>query len=207
MRSRPSFRPLLLAPVALALAVSCATVKIDSWMDQAFKGRPIGKVLVLGISDSENIQRRYEDLFVTALDEVGVVAEAGGKYVDGTRQVTEEELDKQVDALDLDTIIVTRVVDEKSKVRYEEPLAPPPYYGGYYGYYGFSYSYARSPGYLSNYREIHLETNLYDVKSGNMVWTGRKIITDDRSDQSNMENVIKAVVKDLGKYGLIPPGA
>ena len=51
--------------------------------------------------------------------------------------------------------------------------------------------------------EFELETNLYDVKSKKLVWTGRKIIYDDRSDLTNLKNVIKAIIKDLGKKDLL----
>jgi len=49
-----------------------------------------------------------------------------------------------------------------------------------------------------------LETTLYDIASGKLVWAGTKTITDDRSDKKNMTRVIEAVIADLQKHGLIP---
>ena len=51
--------------------------------------------------------------------------------------------------------------------------------------------------------EFDLETNLYEVDSEKLIWTGKKTVYDDYSDLENIETVIKGVVKDLRKQGMI----
>jgi hypothetical protein len=107
----------------------------------------------------------------------------------------------------LDSIIVTRALGERQEARYDSTVVAPSYYRGYYRFYDTSYDYVNSPGYVDTYIETQLESNLYDVKSGKLVWTGKSQITDQSSDEHNIKGVVVAVIKDLQKKGIIytPP--
>ncbi len=78
-----------------------------------------------------------------------------------------------------ETIFVTMMVDEKSETKYVpgssgyyNPYSYGGMYGGMYGYgtfpgyYGFYANIASSPGYYSTDKTFYLESNLYDVKTG-----------------------------------------
>ncbi len=56
---------------------------------------------------------------------------------------------------------------------------------------------------VSSYMEYVLETNVYDVESEELVWSGRKAIFDDRSSIENMKLITSNVIRDLEKRGLL----
>ena len=196
----------LIPGLTLALALltaACATVKMDSWMDPAFKDRPMGKTMVMGVTDSEGLRGQYEDLFVSALEQAGADAVASRTEFPSETKLTKQQLRAELEEAGVDSLLVTRVIDEKEKMQYHAPVVYPDPYYSYFGYYSYSFDYVRSPGYVTTYIEIHLETNLYDVETGKLVWSGRKEITDERSDKTNMKKVIEATIRDLQKNGLL----
>jgi hypothetical protein len=190
--------------VLATIATSCTTVKISSWMDPQFAGRTPGKTLVVGVAESESIRRRYEDMFVESLTSIGIDATASAATMPGEDLISESRMREHIAKSGAASVIVTRVLGEKDKVNYSSPAVYPSHYGSYYGFYSASYGYATSPGYAFNYTETMLETTLYDVASGKLVWAGTKTITDDRSDKKNMTRVIEAVIEDLQKNELLP---
>ena len=187
----------------VCLLASCNTGKIHSWADPAFEGRAIGKTMVLGIAESDSLSRQYEVLFVERLVELGVEAASLHALVQKTDPVSEEALVAVLQEQKYDSILVTRLLSETERQQVVTTGYYPNYYGNYYGYYSYGYSLGYNTAYVQSFMEFELETNLYDVKSKKLVWTGRKIVYDDRSDLTNLKKVIKGVVKDLRKRGLL----
>ena len=171
--------------------------------DPAFKDHRINNVLVIGVAENESGRRRYEDLFVKRMKEVGITAAAGYELMPQEKQLTETEIEASAKSAGADTILITRIIDEKDRIQYSGPVSYPSHYGNYYGYYGFSYSAMHSPGYATQYVETFLESNLYDTKSKKLIWSGQKSVTDFKSVGKNMELVVATIIKDLQKQGMI----
>jgi hypothetical protein len=76
---------------------------------------------------------------------------------------------------------------------------------GFYGFYHSRYSYAHDPGFSSTSTTVRLETNLYDTKTEELIWSGEsKTWSKDSKDQI-IDDVIKAVINNLQKNKLIAP--
>ncbi len=90
--------------------------------------------------------------------------------------------------------------------RSTSPRAPTPsaHYGGYYGYYGSSWDVVHEPGYYQTHTIVRLETNLYDVGTGELVWSGQSETFNPSSLKDSIDSVTKAVAKRLRKESLIP---
>jgi len=72
----------------------------------------------------------------------------------------------------------------------------------FYGFYRSRYS---DPGYSSTSTIVRLETNLYDVKTEKLIWSGQsKTWSKDSKDQI-INDVIKTVINNLQKNKLIAP--
>jgi hypothetical protein len=194
---------LLISGITVCLLASCSTVKIHSWMDPQFAGRSMGKTMVLGVADSDSLSLQYESLFVERLTELGIAANSLHASVQTTKQYTEEQLVGALKHHEYDSILVTRLLSETERQQVVNTGYYPSHYGNYWGYYSHAYTLTYNTAYVQSFLEFELETNLYDVKTEKLVWTGRKIIYDDRSDLANMKGVIKGVVKDLSKKGLL----
>ena len=187
----------------VCLLASCNTVKVHSWMDPQFEERSIGKTMVLGVAESDSISRQYEALFVESLAEFGVAADSLHALVQKTDPVSEEALVAALQEKGYDSILVTRKLSETERQQVVTTGYYPSHYGSYYGYYSHAYTLSFNTATVQSFLEFELETNLYDVKTKKLVWTGRTVVYDDRSDLTNMKGIIKGVVKDLGKKGLL----
>lgn len=191
--------------VCIALLAGCymTTPKQQSWSNPEFKNRKLGKTLVLCTAESESICRQYEALFVQWLLPF-VPAGSFRASEEATGKIEREQLEEVLNANNIKTIIVTSVVDgtqlqQAIPVGYDRA----PYSGGYWGYYDWGYSLSANMATISSHMEYVLETNVYDVETRKLVWSGRKSIYDDRSDIQNMNLVIKNVVRDLEKSGML----
>jgi len=163
----------------LLLISSCANTKISqSWVEPDNKVQ-YKNLLVIGVAESQQNRRAYESNFVESLNEMGIKAEASYKIIKSDQKINRETVTKAIAGLDIDGVIVTHVlaVDEDTVYR---PGYTTMYGGGYYGagYYGGLYSYyptvntyVTSPGYYSTNKTYTIETNLYDVKSEELIYS------------------------------------
>jgi hypothetical protein len=172
-------------------------------MDPQFEGRPAGKTMVLALADSDALCGQYEALFVESLTELGATSASLRANMKVTEKLTKERLVAELQTNGYDSIIVTRVLSEASRDQVVTTGYYATPYNTYWGYYDYGYSLSYQTATVTSMMEFELETNLYDVKSEKLVWTGRKVVYDDRSDLTNMKSVIRSVIKDLGKKGLL----
>jgi hypothetical protein len=190
--------------MGLAALAGCSTYKIQSWSDPAISERPIGTVMVVGIAQSATTCRMFENHFVEQLQIQGIAAVSGHALIQPTDRITEEQIDEALAAGAFDSILITRLAGEQSQSQYVQTgyqSAFPSYYGHYHGYYASS---AISPvGYVDTVTEYLLETNLFDVESGKMVWGGIKSVNDANSKTSNIKKVATTVIKDLRRKKLL----
>lgn len=201
-----TFKPtafVMLAMAALLSSCQMKSPKQESWSNPAFKGRTLGKTSVLAIAESERRIRQYEALFVESLLPY-VSAGSVHASTNMTGKINEAMLDSLLKENQVDSIIVTHLLDGSNRdqlvtIGYNAT----PYNNSYWGYYNFGYALSANTASVSSYMEYVLETNIYDVKTKQLVWSGRKSIFDDRSDADNMRIIIKAVIKDLSKQGML----
>ncbi len=196
-------KQICLSLIAACLLASCNTAKMSSWVDPQFEGRTIGKTMVLGVADSDSLSRQYEALFVEYLTEASVEAQSLHALVQKTDPVSEAALVAALQQKNYTSIIVTRKLSETERQQTFTTGYYPSHYGNYYGYYSHAYTLSYNTATVQSFLEFELETNLYDIKTKRLVWTGRNVVYDDRSDQSNMKAIIKGVVKDLEKKDLL----
>ena len=194
------------ASVVMMILSSCSTLKMKSWSDPSVGERPIGKVMVLAVVDSPTTCRLFEGYFVEKLTERGIDASSCHVVLQPDGEISEELLEEQLKADGYDSIIITRLMSEDShsqvvQAGYSSSPAFPSYYGSYHGFYSAS---VISPvTYVDSVMEYLLETTLYDVKSGKMIWGGMKSVYDTSSESSNIKKVVKAVVSELNKKKLL----
>lgn len=181
----------------VALLSACGTLRVDSWSNPDFPNRAVGKVMVLGVGKTVEISRQYENLFIEQLNRLGVEADSMHRYVSREEMVTEDEIVEILNTHVCDSILVTRLRSEK-----ELHYAVGEYPDHYWHYYGF-YSTAFDARTVESIMEYDLETNLYDVKTRSLVWSGREVVYNDRPTQSNMKDVIKGLIKKLEQENML----
>jgi hypothetical protein len=182
----------------LFLIVSCAGTDLtETQVDDAYKGKPVSDILIIAVTGNEHNRRSYERKFVAHLKSVGVDAVASEKSIPmpGDLKLKTETILNAVDQYKNDAVIITQLVGKESEDIYQR--------GGVTrrGY----FSYTRNPGYSSTTTKVRLETNLYDAKTGELIWSGISKTLSKDSTERIMNDVIKTVITNLGKNKLIAP--
>ena len=189
------------------LIISCAGTELThKQVNEAYKGKPVSDILVIAITGNEDSRRSFERKFVTQLKSVGVEAVSSEDAIPmpPDLKLTKEMILNAVNQFGNDAVIITHLIDKEEKEAFTRGGQVD---SGYYGFYHsrYTYSYARDPGYSSSSKTLRLETNLYDVKTEKLIWSGQsKTLSKDSKDQI-INDVIKVVINDLQNNKLITP--
>ena len=189
------------------LIISCAgteTQLIQKQKNEAYKGKPVSDILVIAITGNEDSRRSFERKFVARLKSAGVEAISSEEAIPmpADLELKKEMILSAVNQFENDAVIITHLVGKEVKESYTRGGHTR---GGYHGFYHSRYSYSRDPGYASTSKTIRLETNLYDVKTEKLIWSGQsKTFSKDSKDQI-INDVIRVLVNDLQNNKLITP--
>jgi hypothetical protein len=194
-----------LAMFCVLLIMACAGTKLtNTQVDESRRGKPVSNILVIGVTykEKEKVRRSFEDQFVAQLRAAGVEAISSGDAISipADLMLEKDEILKAVNKFNNDAVIITHVVGWEEK----EINSPPARgYGGYHGYYGRAYGYAHSPGYSRTNTIYRLATNLYDVKTEKLIWSGKSETLNPDSTMQMIDDVIQVVIQDLQKNNLL----
>ena len=184
------------------LIISCAGTELTQKpVDDAYTGKPVSNILIIAITGNEHNRRTYEKKFVAQLKSMGVDAVSSEEYIQmpADLEMKKEMILNAVDQYKNDAVIITHLVGKEDKDVYNRGSS------GHRGLFGFYHSRYSSPGYSSTSTTVQLETNLYDVKTEKLIWSGKsKTLSKERTDKI-IDEVIKAVISNLQKNKLIAP--
>ena len=187
------------------LIISCAGTDLThKQVNEAYKGKPVSDILVIAITGNEDSRRSFEQRFVAQLEATGVEAIAS---VDAIPMPADLEMKKEaiLDAVNQfgnDAVIITHLIGKEEKEVYSRTG---PAQIGYFGSYHSRYRYAHTTGYSSTSTTLRLETNLYDVKTEKLIWSGQSKTWNKDSKNQIINDVIKVVINDLQNNKLISP--
>ena len=200
--SRRNLAQTVLTSIALALAACASTTLSNSWTTPDYKGPPLKKVMVVGVSNQPALRRTFEDGFVKDLKAVGVDAVASYNFIPEDGQAEEARVTQAVKEAGVDGVLITRFVrvDVNTQVT---PAYPPMmgrgYYGGYAGAYGGFYD----PPMVTQTDTLVLETNLYGVDESHLLWSGTTQTFAPTNIKQEMQGFTKVIIGALQKHKLI----
>lgn len=196
------------AVLCLGLLSSCATTKLTgSWADPAYGSGHFKKIMVVGVARRELMRKIFENTFSDQLKAHGTEGVPSGSFSPGTEQLDRDAMAAKLTELGCDGVLITRLVDVRSQTTYYPPTGyavPAAYHRGYYAYYHGAYAVAYSPGYATESTTASLETNLYDVRTGKLVWTGLTDTVVSGDPASQADELIRLLVAKLAEARLIP---
>ena len=186
---------------------SCASTKITSvWMDQDKAGTSFNDILVIGIAEEEHNRRLFEEQFTAQLKTAGVESEVSYKILPEGTSITRDTVTAAIEGKNIDAVIVTHMVSVEEETVYRQNMDYRPTYGssyGMYNYYPSVHSYVNQPGYYTTHDVVKLETNLYEVKSAELVWSAQSRSFAPESAKEVIDELVKLVIKDLQEKALI----
>ena len=118
-------------------------------------------------------------------------------------QDNEAAVRREVQDAGVDAAIVMRMVNEQQKLSYTPGMSYPSYYGGFYGFYGYGWGMAYSPGYLRTDTIVSVETNVYDLDGDELIWAGVTETFNPNEVSQMVNEIANAVSKDLRNRGLL----
>jgi hypothetical protein len=195
----------LLFPLA-AGACSQSMKLVRSSVDPSFVPGSVKSVFVVGVSDSPLIRKEYEKTFVDALQSSKLKVTPGSELIPDIKTVDKDAVAAELRKMGVTHVLVTRVVERRQVEQYH----PPTYttvgvgYGGYPGYYGgwgsymsVGYSTMSSPGYTTQHTVVAVESNLYDLATEKMVWTGLSEGYPDDNPTDSFRPYINELIYDM----------
>lgn len=186
---------LALAILAIALAGGCSSAKItNTWRDPSFVG-PIAfkKTAIIVIHNDGAIRRTAEDELVKQIGPDRAVAGYAILTDDDLKQAS--TVRAKLLAENIDGAVTMAVVGKKSQTTYVPGSGG---YGpmySYYDYYGRGGAMVGSPGMVVTDNIVSIQTNIYSVNDGKLIWSG----TSETFDPSNVTSVIKDIAKAVGQ--------
>lgn len=183
--------------IVLAILAACASTRlVNVWTDPSLKATKFTNVMALVISKDEVARRIGEDTLVLALAPTRaicayrILSDAELRDKDRSRQALK--------AIGVDGVITMRMVDAQ-----QQTTVVPGAYPGFWGYYGWAYPMAYSPGYLVTNTIVRVETKVYALESDKLVWAAVSDTFNPASARDLVDDVARTVAADLKKQGLV----
>lgn len=202
---RAALRFVLPAVVALVLAACASTPKLTgSWRDPQFTGPAPAKLMVLGISRSDVHRRVFEDGFSNALRAAGKGGVAAYTELPEQGVIPDERIQAAVRKTGSDAVLTARVIRVDRQVDVRPGMAPMPYgpYGrGFYGWYGSAWSMSQPD--IVQYDVVTIESTLWDMRSGKIVWSGTSETTQTSDVAKLTEGLAQVLIAKMKGDGVL----
>ena len=184
------------------LLSACSSTNLSLvYTDEAYNEGPLSDILIIGVTQEKGVRRSFETKFVTELTAVGVEAVSSFDilHIPEDKKLEKEDILRVIQEQGNDAVIITRLIGvEKDQVLEPSTPARVPFYAGYTMAYSHAYG-----GVYRTQTFVHLETNLYSAKTEKLIWSGKSETWDPKTDASVIDEVIKAVIKDMTERGLL----
>jgi hypothetical protein len=205
---------ILLLLVIMSLGGCTSTSLTRVWKDAAFNDKTINSIMVIGVTEKNDVGQRFEDLFVDAFRKKGVTADAAHRLIPGSEQLTKENMKDHKDIIkstaekkQLETVLITHLI---GVAEVEEEVNAPkldvhPYEssGNMGAYHTLAFENARGPSRSVTRKYVRLRTNLFDTASEKLIWSASSESVDPDSVDTVIHELIDAVVNRLVTDGLI----
>lgn len=188
----------------VTLLAACAPIKtVEVWKEQAYT-QPLKSVLVIAITQQDNIREQFENVLSNHLAKHGVKAIPGYKVLPPYDKKPEREVVlATVKELGVEHVLVARSISRKEITNHQ--------YGGvvlggtavYSGgdWYGYSYGESYSRQYDTDFFTV--STRLYDVTSQKLVWSYIAQVKVEGSRQGAVNVFVPTVIEQLQSSKLL----
>jgi hypothetical protein len=190
----------------VAALAGCASHVESSWRDPSVtpKSLEFRSVIVIAMARDGAMRRAAEDEIVSALQQGPRVRSGQMKATPSYLVLDQSELGdveaarRKVEAQGYDGAIIVSFVSSEQRITVDPPMHTPMW--GYYGYRGAVYD----PGSVRSDTIVRIQTNLYSVADGKLLWSGVSRTMNPRNVERLAADVVKDVTGSLREEGLLP---
>lgn len=189
--------------VTLVFSLTACTQKAkitSSWIDPSAAGYGADNILVMGVNKNETHIKLFEDVFIDELSKNNIHAMGSYQVIGQVLKPDRKIVEAAVAKTGATSVLITHVVARTSSTQdYPGSAAVTPggFYGNMYGYYNETYSTTYNPPSSVTKATVHLESNLYDVKTAKLIWSAQSDAVDPKFLRSDYERVVKVLITDM----------
>jgi hypothetical protein len=212
MRKLASLISLLAVSVLLT---ACQSTSIQSaWFDPNFKGGPMKKIDVVAAGTNLSNRRVFEDIFAQKLRDAGVDGVAGWTVISDEARAAQAPFTEAVTRTGAQGLLVVRLLGVDTRTQVTTTMVPttgpmwggpgwgPGWGGGWGG--GGMFGPAMVPvSEVSQYDLAIVETTLYEVATGRVVWSANTQTLNPSSVQREAPGFADVIIGQLKARGLI----
>jgi hypothetical protein len=200
------FGTIFLPALGLLSLIGCASTTVTGvWSDENYKQTPIQSIMVIGVSENARNRNIFESEMAAELEKNGVKAIVSAKVL-GDQEINKENVAAAAEKSQVQNVLVTRLVGIKEEQVYHPPTSygvPDPYYRRWDSYYPHMYDYAYSPGYAATYKNVVLETSVFDVKERNLVWSAASETFEPQNINEEVKKLAEILVRKMRESKLV----
>ena len=212
MKKQILFTLLLLGTLASSCVTS--TMITSSWRKPDATVNNFKTLFVTALTSNIAAKQAVENGLQTHLQERGLTVAKGIDVFppNYASQNTEQRnmVWNKIRATDADGILTIALLKKETESRfvptggsYWNPGLRYGYYNSFWNYYNRWYPDLYAPGYYDNNQVYYLETNLYDGRNEQLLWTAQSKTYEGSSIESFLKGYIKTIYEQMQKDGLI----
>jgi hypothetical protein len=186
----------------LFVAWGCESPPVsDTWHDPALEG-PIRfkRTLVIAMVPDPLIRRPAEDVMVRELGEGRSIQSY--KLLQSADLYDVNHLVQKLTPNGIDAIIAMRLVSTKHDDSWVPGSGVYPF-DSFWTFYDRAWPAARDPDYLKNETTVRVQTNLYSVDGGKLLWTGISDSFLAADARGRIEQVVRQIGNQMDQEGLL----
>jgi len=204
------FYSILLAIVMSACSPSQSVTSY--WANkEAIPDQPYKTIYIMAITQNENMQPAVEnelaDVLISRGRKVMLNSQIYPPSFSAVKQLSKEQLIETIANTGSGAVLTVAVLDTKTETSYNQGVSYSPmnygYYGSYYNYYNYYYPVVYSPGYYSVNKTYYIETNFFDVKTDQLLWSIQSKAYNPSDFDSFFQEYARTILNKLWQEGLI----
>ena len=188
---------------SMVLTGCASTSMVEQWKSPEFKGPPLTKIMVMGVSTQPGPRRIFEDEFSAALKAAGVQAVPSYTVIPQDGQAEQAVLEKALQELGADGVLVTRLVGREQKTQVSPGFYQPVPAMGFYGWYSSAWVGYYEPPTVYQYDVVTADTSVYGVNAGTLLWSGTTETFSPTDVAKETRGFAKIIIDALKKSGVI----
>jgi len=192
----------LAAALACGLAASAGagTKMVSTWSEPAGGPLKFARVLVLVIAPHES-QMQYGEAVLVSLMK-GTQGVSAHSVMPNDDAKDEQKMRAYLAKESFDGAVTMRLMASGQQTTATAGIYAPAH-TGFWNYYSYAWPLVTDIGYVHSERAFAMETQVYSLKDDKVVWGGISKTTDPKDARQLVEDVARAVAKDLKKRKLI----
>jgi len=178
------------------LLAACANTSLTKSWKQPEVEKSFGHLLIIGVSDSQQTRRIYENHFVEELNKRNISATPSHQLIDSKQVINRETVINAIQGTQIDAVLVTYLVDVDSEtIHHDSPLNPS--YSGSPDDNMISATLITNRGRASSSEVIGLKTDFYDVQEQAMIWSAQTRTVAPESIDHTIIEVTQLLIKEM----------